>query len=244
MRSLFISLVLLLVIKSLKSYHVISYITPEMCNQTSYFDSLTHQCRPCEKHQLADSDHLTCKCEFGFYLEFNEKTRRNECFSCDVKPQRKSCLLANLTCDLYDIKGNNFNHFNISSMLKNCMCSVLSNVGNETAARCQQCPLWHQPDTERVTCIPCRTTCNCPTGYEDLNGTCVEDSNAVSDAPGLYTLFFHGKYYISNYLRKRIRPSAAKCKVDYSRDFSLSRMENSTYICLVCRAETVKRAKS
>lgn len=96
---------LLLWIDSLQSYDVISYITPEMCNKTSYFDSLSHQCKSCGKHQLADFNHLTCKCEPGFYLEFNERTKRNECFSCDTKPQKKLCLLANLTCDAYDIKG-------------------------------------------------------------------------------------------------------------------------------------------
>ena len=96
---------------------------------------------------------------------------------------------------------------------------------NETTIRCLTCPVWHQPDVTKSTCIPCLTMCHCPIEYVDVKGTCVRKNDIIPDSPTLYTLNFQGKYYSSSYMKTWVQPVASKCKVScgtYRNKFKIS----------------------
>lgn len=89
-----------------EAYDVISSLSIDSCNQSSYFDSLSHTCKSCGIFEKASDDHLNCECDVGYYAEFNEKSKVTECVRCNGNViQSDSCLKSNLTCESYEIKG-------------------------------------------------------------------------------------------------------------------------------------------
>lgn len=234
---LVVSHVLYLVFVRVESYDVISSLSPKNCNDSSYFDSLSHKCKSCGIFQTASRDRLSCKCDVGRYPGYSEKTKSIECVSCVQSFQSDTCLKDNINCELYDIKGRNHSFiFYLSIFLLffyfylflffycvfydgvewlNYYFLVLQVIGNTTIARCLRCPLWHQPDASRLSCIPCSDKCHCPGDYEDVNGTCVKDYFSFPDTPSIFAHNLDGRTYTSNYLREWVRPAAAKCKVPY-----------------------------
>ncbi|XP_046440894.1 meckelin-like [Daphnia pulex] len=184
---------LFFILKKVEAYDVILSSFPESCNRSSYFDSISHKCKGCGVFQISSDDRLSCECGFGYYPEFNEKSKAIECLRCNQSIQSEMCLKSNLTCEPYDIK-------------------VLQITGNITSARCLKCPLWHQPDDTKSSCVPCSNMCHCPSEYEDVNGTCVKDLFTIPETPTIFTYNLHGRPYISNYLRNWVRLTAIKCK--------------------------------
>lgn len=104
---LVVSHVLYLVFVRVESYDVISSLSPKNCNDSSYFDSLSHKCKSCGIFQTASRDRLSCKCDVGRYPGYSEKTKSIECVSCVQSFQSDTCLKDNINCELYDIKGRN-----------------------------------------------------------------------------------------------------------------------------------------
>ena len=97
---------LFFILIKVEAYDVIlSSSSPESCNHSSYFDSISHKCKSCGNFQISSDDHLSCECGFGYYPEFNEKSKAIECLRCDQSIQPEICLKSNLTCESYDIKG-------------------------------------------------------------------------------------------------------------------------------------------
>nr|CAH0112295.1 unnamed protein product [Daphnia galeata] len=172
---------------------ILSSSSPESCNHSSYFDSISHKCKSCGNFQISSDDHLSCECDFGYYPEFKEKSKAIECLRCDQSIQPEICLKSNLTCESYDIK-------------------VLQVAENITSAQCMKCPLWHQPDQTKSLCIPCSNMCHCPSDYEDVNGTCVKDSFTIPDTPTIFTYNLHGRPYVSNYLRDWVHGGGKYCE--------------------------------
>lgn len=96
---------LFFILKKVEAYDVILSSFPESCNRSSYFDSISHKCKGCGVFQISSDDRLSCECGFGYYPEFNEKSKAIECLRCDQSIQSEMCLKSNLTCEPYDIKG-------------------------------------------------------------------------------------------------------------------------------------------
>jgi hypothetical protein len=97
---------LFFILIKVEAYDVIlSSSSPESCNHSSYFDSISHKCKSCGNFQISSDDHLSCECDFGYYPEFKEKSKAIECLRCDQSIQPEICLKSNLTCESYDIKG-------------------------------------------------------------------------------------------------------------------------------------------
>lgn len=106
MSALIALLCFFLFIESLEAYDVISSLSFDSCNRSSYFDSLTHTCKSCGIFEKASDDHLNCECEVGYYAEFSEKSKVTECVRCNQHAiQADTCLKSHLTCELYEIKG-------------------------------------------------------------------------------------------------------------------------------------------
>lgn len=97
-------------IDQLKTYDVISIVPIESCNQSSYFDSMSHICKSCGPFQKRSEDQLSCECEIGYYPGFDEKSKKIECLRCDDNSRSVLCLKVNLICDFYDIKGLHFTY--------------------------------------------------------------------------------------------------------------------------------------
>ena len=96
---------LFFILNKVEAYDVISSSSPASCNRSSYFDSISHKCKSCGVFQISSDDHLSCECGFGYYPEFNEKSKAIECLRCDQSIQSEMCLKSNLTCEAYEIKG-------------------------------------------------------------------------------------------------------------------------------------------
>ncbi len=94
---------------SASTFEVIDYVSPENCNQSTYFNSLSHQCLGCGPLRTASGDHLTCQCESGYHQEFNYRSKTFECIKCEEETTFTNgsdfCRRENLTCGTYDIKG-------------------------------------------------------------------------------------------------------------------------------------------
>lgn len=220
MNASFVALGLLLIFSSryVIAYDVVYDVSPEDCNQTSFFDPITHKCRSCENLQTPSSDRLDCQCEKGYHMEVNEKSKAAECITCNSESQ-EICALDNLQCDLYDVKGTKTVQSLCNGRKEIKVCpffwniAVLKKENNQTTFACLKCPTWYQPNHEQTACIPCDTKCHCPDDYEDVNGTCVRGYEAIPDTPSLYTITVNRRAYVSNYLRDSVRPVAIKCKV-------------------------------
>ena len=120
--ALFYFCVFIKIFKSDSYDFIEDYTSPDSCLLTSetdppifnetrskYFDSLYHKCKQCAAHQTTSEDRLSCQCQPGYKIWFNEKSKNFECAKCDQVLQPEICMKESHQCDSsYDIKGNFF----------------------------------------------------------------------------------------------------------------------------------------